>query len=157
MIEWMSMDTPLVWKLPNSTFLLLPGIWISKPGVKRMKRTTDTKTGPQSAIFSSHTLFSLSLCVSLDLFQWLVGCLQVAIWVHMELEKERCEDGDFGRRDKISMTRKGRISCFERRKSKGCIMKQFSFIIHILHLIPIHTYMPPTSTNLVNAKHINIW
>jgi len=53
----MSMDNPLVWKLPNSTNLPLPGIWNNKPGVKRMKSTTDTKIGPQSAIFF--------LCVSL--------------------------------------------------------------------------------------------
>lgn len=79
MMEWTSMDTPLVWKLPNSTILLLPGIWMSNPGVKRMKSTTDTKTGPQSAIFSSifpsHTL---------------VGCLMIPFSecnVHMGLGK----------------------------------------------------------------------
>jgi hypothetical protein len=58
-MEWMSIDNPLVWKFPNSTILPLPGIWTSKPGVKRMKSTTETKTGPQSDIFDD--LFNVSM------------------------------------------------------------------------------------------------
>jgi len=50
-IAWMSIDNPLVWKFPNSMKLPLPGIWTKRPGVRRMKSTTDTKTGPQSPIF----------------------------------------------------------------------------------------------------------
>lgn len=49
-MEWTRMESPLVWKLPNSTKRVLPGIWTSRPGVRRTKSTTATNTGPQSAI-----------------------------------------------------------------------------------------------------------
>ena len=51
------MAIPLVLMFPNSTTLALAGIWNSNPGDKRMNKTTETTTGPQSAPIS----LSLSL------------------------------------------------------------------------------------------------
>ncbi|KAK8516740.1 hypothetical protein V6N12_049458 [Hibiscus sabdariffa] len=46
--EWIKIEAPLVLKLPNSTHRWWPGTWKSSPGVRRTKRTNDTKIGPQS-------------------------------------------------------------------------------------------------------------
>lgn len=53
--EWTMIDAPLVWKLPNSTHLCLPGTWNSNPGVKSTNSNTVTKTGPQFSIFVAIT------------------------------------------------------------------------------------------------------
>ena len=55
------MAIPLVLMFPNSTTLALAGIWNSNPGDKRMNKTTETTTGPQSAPIS----LSLSLLLEL--------------------------------------------------------------------------------------------
>ena len=55
------MAIPLVLMFPNSTTLALAGIWNSNPGDKRMNKTTETTTGPQSAPISLSLSLSLSL------------------------------------------------------------------------------------------------
>lgn len=152
------MDTPLVWKLPNSTILPLPGIWISKPGVKRMKSTTDTKTGPQSAIFSSSHSSSLCMCVSCDLFQWMVvaigwfakciaiyvGCPHGKLKKEMPVEKvrlvtlkEETRNWWLGREKKFLSSKKSV-------GGKKQMLQNEAILIHILQLIP--TRMPPTGS-----------
>lgn len=116
--EWMSIDNPLVWKLPNSTNLALPGIWTSKPGVKRMNNTTDTKTGPQSDIFSSFNGFWFVVFANMD--------------EHGTYRSRKGKVGYFGTRDKKLMTRKWK------RKKKAKVTNQ---------AIPIHYSYFTTHTN----------
>lgn len=108
-MEWTSMDAPLVWKLPNSMNRLLPGIWISKPGVSNMKSTTATNTGPQSDIF-----FTFSLSLTLSTRSLLLSLLKLKVfWV----AKNRLKD-DYKRwvllwergRDKELMTWKVNVT-----------------------------------------------
>lgn len=67
---WMRMAIPLVYMFPNSIILVLAGSWKRSPGDKRMNKTTETITGPQSA------LIFLSLFILLSEFLSQIGSLK---------------------------------------------------------------------------------
>lgn len=117
MMEWTRIETPLVWKLPNSTNRPFPGIWINKPGVNSMNSTTATKTGPQSDIFNSCSIsnsLKFQMCGLTELWSDLPMSTIMAnewgkdwlVWTKMKGIIKLSPNWLWGGRDKGLMTRK---------------------------------------------------